>query len=269
MENYNQCLEFAKKIRLEFPALEIFFPEKSRFLNLPPRNFFIFSREVLGPFGLLQLFTVHFVTDADLTDDDLLLPAANTPRKLEFRQLYIMHHELKVVIKKLQEICPNKSFENLYLGHCIYSESDSNKAAWGNELIRLIFKIVLHTISLIKKGRLVLEITDNDAEAFGSDLILTIKNLCINKIIESAIVLNHKVGRSSLLLEQEARFISESGKDLVDYVNKSCLKVISESQIFMEDIHKVVPGFHKRSIVIEEIISPPEWNSFSSEQWHL
>jgi len=269
MENYNQCLEFARKIRLEFPVLEIFFPEKSRFFNLPPRNLFIFSREISGPFGLLKLFTIHFVTDADLTGDDLLLPVASTPQKLEFRQLYIMHDELKIVIKKLEGICPYKSFENLYLEHCIYSESDFNKAEWGNDIIRLIFKIIIHTISLVKRGRSLLEITDNEAEAFGNDLILTIKNLCINKLIESATVLTHKVGRSSLLLEQETRFISESGKDLVDYVNKSCLKVISESKIFMDDIPKIVPGFHKRSIVIEEVLSPPEWSAFSSEQWHL
>lgn len=270
MENYDDCLRFANKIRLEFPIVEIFFPKKSKLFSLPPRNLFVFSRSISGEFGNANLVSIHFVTDADLIGDDFMPYVAASEFKLELRHLYIMFDDLKDVLKKIYEICPEKSFERLFLNNCVSGELNRYRESWGTDLIEMIYRVAIFTIGMVKKGRSNLLITKTDSDAFGNDLLMLIRNLTINNLMEPEKRNDNSAKNVDfLLLIDEGNYLKSFGADLVNYINRCSVRAIEQSKLYMDDVPKAVPGFHRRSVSLSELISPPEWTSFSSELWHL
>lgn len=237
--NYVNCLKFANKIQLEFPILKIFIDKNLHFFKLPPRNLFIFSREMSGDFGYFKQSKIYFVSDAELTGDDLFMPASTTrtPYNLELTQLCIDFDDLKNVIKKLNEVCPERAFERVFLNTCVYGEREKYKNSFGIDLIKLIYRVIIFTIGMVKKGRSNLLITHIDAEAYGNDLLMLIRNLTINRLMSPANKDDDLLPNVGLpLLMDEGEYDESFGRDLVNYINSCSTKAIRDSKAYMDDV---------------------------------
>ena len=239
--NYDQCLKYARLINKEFPTLEINFPKKSNFLNFPPRNLFLFSKTINTSHSTFDEISIHFVTDGDLTNDNLILTTSTpnwiSPRTLLLRQVYITFDQLPEVIHKLQDICPNKTFDNIFLNKCKTGVSQQHIDYWGQDLIEFIYMVSIYVYGVLSNGKSSLLILRINSDAFGVDLLNLIKELMINRLLNPTKSSNENINSEApLFFNDQTQHHEAFGKDLVDFINSCNFKVMCDYKIYKDEV---------------------------------
>ncbi len=269
--NYDQCVLFAKKIRLEFPRVEILMPNKTRFFCLPPRNLFIYSRNITSSLGSFNEITLYFIADSNLTKDEFIVADLLPKGDLIFRQIYFMNDEINLILNKLEEVCPHYSFEKLYIGYALHNQNPIFRQAYGDDLIVFLIKHILYFIMLAYKRESRLVIDEQEIAAYGFDLLLLIKDYTLNTMIEEGSKFSEISENVKTRLQINNTGYQETfGVELVDFIHSCCKKTIKETRIYVQNLVKIMPEISDcYSISVEKIVKMADQDLFDRHTWVL